>query len=231
MLRENEEFDYEKHNQRLHEMRLESVRDIWNTSGFKGVEALLGRAEETSHQVGDLMTEILAWNDATAEFVDPCIRAAAGDNASRFKSCLAGFLWKAESGYIARLVDQIEHAPNPDTLLVLLLCLPYGAATWLFLEDKAETFRNAYWRQVERGFPGAAARGRVVRGRMQDASTDEAGECAVPISRDGSGRTGRCVEGKDQTCTVSMSRREGSHESSSRPQRRSRFRGGTGPTG
>ena len=146
---ENEEFDYEKHNQRLHEMRLESVRDIWNTSGFKGVEALLGRAEETSHQVGDLMTEILAWNDATAEFVNPCIRIAAGDNGSRFKSCLAGFLWKAESGYIARLVDQIEHAPNPDTLLVLLLCLPYGAATWLVLEDKTEKSRNAYWRQVE----------------------------------------------------------------------------------
>ena len=53
----------------------------------------------------------------------------------------------------------------------------------------------------------------------------------VVISRDGSGRTGRCVERKDQTCTVSMSRREGSHEGSSRPQRRSRFSGGTVPTG
>ena len=140
-------FDFKKNNQRLLDFRLEALREVWEMRGFQGVVALLDRGDETSCRIGDLIAKILAEDMDTMGFVEPCLRAATGVDAYRYKSCLAGFLWNAESEYIAALVEELKH--KPDTLLTLLLCLPYGKATWRWLNDKAETFCNAYWENVE----------------------------------------------------------------------------------
>ncbi len=140
-------FDFEKNTQRLFDLRLKALREVWETHGFQGVVALLDRGEETSFLIGNLIAKILAGDMDTMEFVEPCIRAATGDDAYRYKCCLANFLWNAKSEYTATLVEEFKH--EPDTLLTLLLCLPYGKATWRWLDDKAETLCNAYWERVE----------------------------------------------------------------------------------
>ena len=179
---ESGELDYEKNNQRLYDLRLEAVRQIWKTRGFKGVEALLDREEDTSQLVGKLIAETLAWNDESVGFVKQCLHAAVSGEASRYQSCLAGFLWNADSDYIAVLFAKVEH--DPDTLLTLLLCLPYGTATWQWLDDKAETFRNAYWRNVEpQILPGCHAEEEVNR------SIDE----LLAVNRGGTAFTSVCM--------------------------------------
>ena len=140
-------FDFEKNNQRLLDLRLEALREVWETRGFQGVVALLDRGEETSYLIGDLIAKILAEDMDTMRFVESCLRAAAGVDAYRYKSCLAGFLWNAEFEYIAALVEEFKY--ESDTLLTLLLCLPYGKATWRWLDDRAETLCKAYWENVE----------------------------------------------------------------------------------
>ena len=140
-------FDFEKNKQRLYDLRLEALREVWETRGFQGVVVLLDLGEETSYLIGNLIAKILAGDMDTMEFVVPCIRAAAGDDAYRYKCCLADFLWNAESEYIAALFEEFKH--ESDTLLTLLLCLPYGKATWRWLDDKAETLCNAYWERVK----------------------------------------------------------------------------------
>ena len=140
-------FDFENNNQRLLDLRLEALREIWETRGFQGVVAMLDQGEETSYLIGDLIAKILAEDMDTMGFVESCLRAAAGVDAYRYKSCLAGFLWNSESEYIAALVEEFKY--ETDTLLTLLLCLPYGKATWRWLDDKAETLCNAYWKNVE----------------------------------------------------------------------------------
>ena len=140
-------FDFEKNNQRLLDLRLEALREVWETRGFQGVVALLDREDETSYLIGNLIAKILAEDMDTMGFVESCLRAAAGVDAYRYKSCLAGFLWNAESEYIAALVEEFKH--ETDTLLMLLLSLPYGKATWRWLDNEAETFCKAYWENVE----------------------------------------------------------------------------------
>ena len=141
------EFDYQKHSQRVHELRLKALREIWEARGFNGIVAMLNQGEETSQLVGDMIARILSGNKDTAEFVEQCFHAVASDNAFRYKSCLAGFLSNAESDYIATLVEKFKH--DTDGLLTLLLCLPYEKATWRWLDGKTATLCDSYWRNVE----------------------------------------------------------------------------------
>ena len=141
------EIDYQKHIQRTYELRLKTLREVWEARGFNGIVALLDQGEDTAHLVGDMIAKLLVGNKDTTKFVEQCIRVAASDNAFRYQSCLAGFLWNAESDYIAVLVEEFKS--DSDALLTLLLCLPYGKATWRWLDDKAETLCDSYWRNVE----------------------------------------------------------------------------------
>ena len=147
---ENEEFDYEKNDQRLRELRLQALREIWEERNFDGIRALLDRNEQTSHLVGELMAKVLAEGGETGvEFVKSCLLSAVGNNAFRYKSCLGDFLRHTGSDRIATLVKEFDHASDQDALLTLLLCLPCVMDTWRWLDDKPASFREAYWQNVK----------------------------------------------------------------------------------
>lgn len=146
---ENGEFDSKRHDHRLRELRLEALQEIWATLGFEGVSALLDRSDETTGLIGNLMRDVLSERCAAVGFAKSCLDAAGHDSASPHGACLAGFLSNVVPDLIARLVDDIDPASGRDTLITLLLCLPYGAATWQWLADKPETIRDEYWRRVE----------------------------------------------------------------------------------
>ena len=146
---DNAEFDSKRDEHRIRELRLEALHEIWATLGFRGVATLLDRSDGTAGLVGHLMADLLSEQCAAVQFAKSCLDAAGGDRATRWESCLAGFLSNAAPDLISSLVDEIDPASGRDTLLTLLLCLPYGAAAWYWLDDKPDAIRDGYWRRVE----------------------------------------------------------------------------------
>ena len=146
---DNEEFDSKRDEHRLRELRLEALQEIWATLGFEGVATLLDRSDGTTGLVGHFMAEVLSEQCAAVQFAKSCLDAAGGDGATRWESCLAGFLANGAPDLIASVVGEIDPVSGRDTLLTLLLCLPYGAAAWHWLDDKPDAIRDGYWRRVE----------------------------------------------------------------------------------
>ena len=146
---EEEDYSYEKNRQRLHELRLDALREIWEARGFSGVTALLEKIQAEANIVGSTMKEILKVQSEKIGFVKSCIDAVTEDNESFYKACLAGFLWSADTDLIETLVDEIERSYDQEALTMLLLCLPYTAATWHCLDEKPGAIKTEYWKNVE----------------------------------------------------------------------------------
>ena len=144
---EDEAFDYETNEQRLHELRMEALREIWEARGFEGVSILLEKSEKMSSLIGGLMTGIL--RGEAAKFIKSCLHAAAADKESAYRSCLTGFLWKADPDLVTAIIADTERSGTPATLTTLLLCMPFRATTWRRLDNKPSDFRDMYWKRVE----------------------------------------------------------------------------------
>ena len=146
---EDEDYSYEKNRQRLHELRLNALCEIWEVRGFCGVSALIEKIKTEANIVGSTMKEILKVQSEKIGFVKSCIDAATGDNESFYKACLAGFLWSVDTDLIESLIDEIERSYDQEALIMLLLCLPYAAVTWHCLDEKPGAFKTEYWKNVE----------------------------------------------------------------------------------
>ena len=146
---DEKEFDHERNEARLQELRRSAIREIRISLGFAGIEGLLQQGG-SGHLAGELMAEVLnGRRKERLEFVRFCIRAASGQSDSPFRSCLAGFLWRAEAGFITVLVEDIGRANDLEGLLTLFLALPAGKTTWRMLDSQTDALRAEYWRAVE----------------------------------------------------------------------------------
>ena len=146
---EDDEFSYEKNEQRRFELRVKALHEIWEEHSFRGVSALLEKIRAEADIVGNITKEILKAQCEKIEFVKSCLHMATGDNEFTYKACLAEFLWNANADFIEALIKEIEQSLGEKALLKLLLCLPYGAATWQWLDDRSKTFQEDYWKYVK----------------------------------------------------------------------------------
>lgn len=149
---EDMEFDDAKNEKRLHELRLDTLREIWKEHGFSGVNTLFENNSDHASIVGDILgdiiNEILVAQSEKTEFVKACILATTGGNEPAYKACLTRFLWNASAELIEKLIIEIEQSLGDKSLLMLFLCLPYSQAVWFWLDDKPKTFQEDYWEHV-----------------------------------------------------------------------------------
>ena len=142
------EEDYQVLDQRVRQMRLEALREIWNSRGFEGVSLLIGVSEEAPHWVGTLMPLILKPDGALGYFVKACMNSSKGDPRSIYAYCLRAVLQSSDQCDLKRIVDKIEADGDQRDVLFLLLCMPFRRFTWRLLDAKAPDRRQDYWKSV-----------------------------------------------------------------------------------
>lgn len=135
--------------QRLNELRIEALREIWEERGFQGVVGLLRGNETTSDLIGELMAGNLADRHDADEFFQSCLEAATSENSMALSSCLAGFIRKTDSGLLDEQISRTENLEKPDHFATLLLCMPFAASTWRRLDDKPPDVWDAYWKKIK----------------------------------------------------------------------------------
>ena len=141
-------FDYQKEEQRLSQVRVQALREIWEGSGFEGLNSLLEKYEAMAEPIGGLMAIVFQRRDEVRRFFHSCLYATAVGKSSTHRSCLSGFVKNANADLLATLVDEIERTHDWNHLTTLLLCMPFKAVTWRRLDDKPADVRSAYWKMV-----------------------------------------------------------------------------------
>jgi addiction module HigA family antidote len=143
---EDEEVDFRARDRRIHALRLSAMREIWNTAGLAGFQAVL--AESTAPWViGQLMADIvISSKDATA-FVEACLNVPPRSN-GKIHSCLAGFLQCTDPKRRVKFVSSLAADPDASNALALFLALPFEAPTWRLLDSQPANLRAKYWAEV-----------------------------------------------------------------------------------
>jgi addiction module HigA family antidote len=140
---EAEELVYAKREERINELRLEAMTDIWRALGFEGVMALLARSG-APHTVGWYAARCLP--DA-AEFVRRCL-AVASNSERNIDGCLQGFLASLEADARSQVIAEGATNSESDGVVRLLRLAPFGQHTWRQLDQHEDGIRDRYWRDV-----------------------------------------------------------------------------------
>ena len=132
---------------RIHAQRQDALRTIWRERGFSGLNGLC-RYGDATHVVGCLMPEILSGTQEAVPFVRWCLDKMSERGAQRYEPCLESFLSRIDADSLPALAEEVGRSHGAGGRLRLFVSMPYRKA-WALLETELDTFRGAYWGQVE----------------------------------------------------------------------------------
>ena len=143
---ENVLLDFENQRDRIREYRLNAMANIWTEYGFEGVYSLLlGGGEPLI--VGEYLGEVLTEIDSSAQFLSECL-SIYGDHEYEISNCLLGFLGRIKRNVCAAIITRVASGMNPDLIMRLYQCAPFGNDIWRLLDGYGEDIRSRYWKEI-----------------------------------------------------------------------------------
>jgi hypothetical protein len=141
----DEDFDFTKHDERVHALRMEAFQEIWAERGFDGVVALL--SESGAPFIVGRYSEACLGPETVTDFLQRCLDLG-GDLEEKANSCIQGFLVFLDPGPRHRTISDLAQSATDDRIVRLFRCAPFGQDTWDQLNQYGDQIRNQYWRTV-----------------------------------------------------------------------------------
>ena len=143
---EEEDFDPQKHAERIDRQRRDAMTEIWTECGFQGVKEILadsGAAEIVGQYMSSCVTDV----KTRIDFIKYCL-SLDGDFQSKAEQCLQGFLIAVEENARAGVLQATAKELSVEERVRLFVCAPFQASTWRLLDDHGEDIRAEYWGNV-----------------------------------------------------------------------------------
>jgi addiction module HigA family antidote len=143
---EEEEYDVERHEERIDAARTAALQEIWSNRGFEGVVSLLSQSE-AAEVIGRHAALCVSGMNDRIDLLRRCLDLDDGlrANADRF---LHGFLFTLAADDRAALIDAVAGAVDDGRRVRLFTTAPFTHQTWRLLDRYTPAIRDAYWRQV-----------------------------------------------------------------------------------
>lgn len=147
---EDDNFDYQKHAERVQKLRIDALREIYDSRGYTGLLEMAERGN-AARAIGwcaasDLLSEV-----ELKEFVLLALQSVLrnSDGISPFKSLISSTLHAlSEEGQRERFIKVIEmDLPEGDIVHVLLLA-PFRKSTWGMVDALSGAAQAKYWAEV-----------------------------------------------------------------------------------
>ena len=143
---EEANFDYDKHNKRIHKLRVAAVKEIWTERGFEGMTALLSLSNAPDTVGATLGLSITSVN-AQADFFQKCLSTTGGLE-SKVDGCIGGFLASVDEGARRVILSVVAKGMDNHRIVRLYRCAVFRQETWRLLDQYDEEIRNRYWNEV-----------------------------------------------------------------------------------
>jgi len=143
-----EEVDWLDREERIRELRISALREIWQDREFEGVQSLLDESGVPG-QIGWHMAESVIPQEQRSDFIARCLDAS---SISRNDEFIAGFLNKLEQNDRADTVRQLAETMNDQNIVRILRDCPFEQETWRQLAILPKALEDQYWRSVNPGW-------------------------------------------------------------------------------
>ena len=141
-----EDFDPQKHAERIDRLRRDAMTEIWTECGFPGVKELLA-GSDAADIVGQYMSSCITDVKSRIVFIKYCL-SLDGDFQSKAEQCLQGFLISIEEDSCTGVLQTTAKELSTGDRVRLFVCAPFQASTWRLLDSYGEDIRAEYWNNV-----------------------------------------------------------------------------------
>lgn len=148
---EDVDYDYEKREEKIRNLRIDALNEIWNAKGLAGVKDLLSKSG-APFNVGWHMAEGVITSAEAAEFLRQCLTVQEPDLIGKFDEVLRGFLHQLKPETRDDLTRMLTTQLPPALVCRLLMRSPFESGTWTHVNDQDETIRHQYCREVAPGW-------------------------------------------------------------------------------
>ncbi len=145
-----ENLDYEKREQRIQEMRIAAMQEIFNLRGIPGIMALAEQGKVPG-QIGWYAAKDLLSEEELVEFMRLALQRVIEDKdgAYSFKNLIAGAARALFDGEkLERVLKTIATGLSEKDMVQLLLLAPFGKTTWNLVDPLGEEAQAEYWVNV-----------------------------------------------------------------------------------
>ena len=143
---EEEDFDHQKHADRIRRLRLDATAEIWTKWGFQGVKEILADSG-AAYTVGYYTSSCVTGVKPQIDFIKCCL-SLDGDFQSKAEQCLEGFLAAIEENSRAGVLQAAAKKLSVEDRVRLFVCAPFQISTWRLLDGYGEDIHAEYWRNV-----------------------------------------------------------------------------------
>ncbi len=143
----DENFDYQKREERIRNLRIDALREIWREKEFEGIKSLLFKSG-TAPTIGWHMAEGVIDAAGAAQFLKRCLEVEDEGLLAKMDEALRGFLSKLDASVRLKTTDALLATLSPSHICRLFMCLPLQRETWLQVDSQKPEVREQYWRDV-----------------------------------------------------------------------------------
>jgi hypothetical protein len=129
----DEDFDFSKRDERIHNLRAAAMKEIWTERGFEGVMALLS-GSGAPHTVGRYVALCVTGSKASADFLRRCL-SIGGAVERKADGCIGGFLLSGDAKARGAILSAVAKGAGADQIVRLVQCAPFGHHTWRLLDQ------------------------------------------------------------------------------------------------
>src|ERR1022692_2121596 len=148
---EDEHLDFNKREERIRQLRIAALKEIWQLRGFDGIKALLATSGAAS-PIGWHLADGLVAPSAAASFLTNCLALDDDKSGNKINEIIGGFLFKLDHETRLSLTGSLVKSLAPLETSRLLKCLPFERDTWLLVDSQQADVREQYWREIQPGW-------------------------------------------------------------------------------
>lgn len=150
---EDENFDYQKREEKIRRLRIDALREIWTAQKFEWIISLL-KVSGAASAIGWHLADGVLKEQNAIDFVQQSIAIEDQTMLLKVDDMLSGFLRKLDGESRKPIVLSMIATLPPAKIIRLFKCLPFEKETWQQLEALGPELADSYWQEVYPGWIG-----------------------------------------------------------------------------
>lgn len=141
------ELDFRKCEERVNQLRIAALKEIFTEQGMDGIFALAGQAKAQSQIGWHLICSVLG-DDEKTKFIMEALQPGSNDLSAERKNLIFGALRARTVEDRAAFFAAVRSLLSEGDMLKLLLLSPFNSGTWAIVDALSEIGRQSYWQDV-----------------------------------------------------------------------------------
>ena len=143
---EDDSLDYSARQDRIHELRLGAMKEIWTARGLTAASALLENSKAPV-AVGYYAGLCASGQDEAVDMLRACLGNEPGSTEQK-DGFLSGSIQSIETSARPAVLQRVADGLSAGQIARLFRCAPFGDQTWRLLDQQPKEVRDRYWGEV-----------------------------------------------------------------------------------